>query len=98
MLAPAYTITGDRVPDQRHLDLPGYPGGADIVGNWVNQQFQLDAHGEALLLFAAAARQDRLDAASWKAAETAARTTGNDGASPTPASGKSDRAPGPTPA
>ena len=28
---------------QRQLDLPGYPGGTDIVGNWVNQQFQLDA-------------------------------------------------------
>ena len=40
------------VPDQRHLDLPGYPGGYDIVGNWVNEQFQLDAFGEALLLFA----------------------------------------------
>ena len=37
-LAPAYTIAGDPVPDQRHLDLPGYPGGSDIVGNWVNQQ------------------------------------------------------------
>jgi len=29
------------------------PGGSDIVGNWVNKQFQLDAFGEALLLFAA---------------------------------------------
>ncbi len=75
-LAPAYTITGDRVPDQRHLDLPGYPGGADIVGNWVNQQFQLDAYGEALLLFAAAARHDRLDTGIWDAVETAARTIG----------------------
>ncbi|MBV9030645.1 MAG: glycoside hydrolase family 15 protein, partial [Pseudonocardiales bacterium] len=42
-LAPAYTTTGARVPNQRHLKLPGYPGGYDIVGNWVNQQFQLDA-------------------------------------------------------
>jgi alpha,alpha-trehalase len=71
-LAPAYTTTGDPVPDQRHLNLPGYPGGYDIVGNWVNQQFQLDAFGEALLLFAAAARHDRLDTEHWRAAEAAA--------------------------
>ena len=44
------------MPDERPLELPGYPGGADVVGNWVNEQFQLDAFGEALLLFAAAAR------------------------------------------
>ncbi len=55
-LAPAYTTTGDPVPDQRHLGLPGYPGGFDIIGNWVNQQFQLDAYGEALQLLAAAGR------------------------------------------
>ncbi|MEP7177461.1 MAG: glycoside hydrolase family 15 protein, partial [Pseudonocardiales bacterium] len=71
-LAPAYTTTGAAVPDQRHLDLAGYPGGYDIVGNWVNQQFQLDAYGEALLLFAAAARHDRLDTDHWRAAEAAA--------------------------
>ena len=35
-LAPAYTIDGKPVPDQRHLQLPGYPGGFDIVGNQVN--------------------------------------------------------------
>ena len=71
-LAPAYTTTGAPVPNQRHLNLPGYPGGYDIVGNWVNQQFQLDAFGEALLLFAAAAGQDRLDSRHWRAAEAAA--------------------------
>lgn len=71
-LAPAYTSTGAPVPDERHLDLPGYPGGNDIVGNWVNQQFQLDAYGEALLLFAAAARHDRLDTHQWQAAIAAA--------------------------
>jgi alpha,alpha-trehalase len=70
-LKPAYTIAGGPVPDQRHLGLPGYPGASDIVGNWVNQQFQLDAFGEALLLFAAAARHDHLDADGWRAAETA---------------------------
>ena len=70
-LKPAYTTTGGAVPDQRQLKLPGYPGGSDIVGNWVNQQFQLDAFGEALLLLAAAARHDHLDADGWRAAETA---------------------------
>lgn len=71
-LAPAYTVDGDRVPSQRELALPGYPGGDDIVGNWVNKQFQLDAFGEALLLLAAAAEHDRLDVEGWRAAETAA--------------------------
>ncbi len=70
-LTPAYTAAGGRVPDQRQLKLPGYPGGSDIVGNWVNEQFQLDAFGEALLLFAAAARRDHLDADGWRAAEAA---------------------------
>ena len=70
-LKPAYTTTGAAVPDQRQLNLSGYPGGSDIVGNWVNQQFQLDAFGEALLLFTAAARHDRLDADGWRAAEAA---------------------------
>jgi len=71
-LKPAYTLTGGRVPDQRRLHLSGYPGGNDIVGNWVNEQFQLDAFGEALLLFAAACDHDHLDAEGWKAADLAA--------------------------
>jgi GH15 family glucan-1,4-alpha-glucosidase len=71
-LAPAYTTRGETVPDQRQLDLPGYPGGADIIGNWVNSQFQLDAFGESLLLFAAAARHDRLGTEGWRAARIAA--------------------------
>ena len=71
-LAPAYTVDGGPVPGQRRLDLPGYPGGFDLVGNWVNRQFQLDSLGESLLLLAAAARQDRLDAQGWRAAEIAA--------------------------
>jgi len=70
-LKPAYTTTGEDVPDQRKLDLPGYPGGTDIVGNWVNKQFQLDAFGETLLLFAAAAGHDHLDADGWRAVEAA---------------------------
>jgi GH15 family glucan-1,4-alpha-glucosidase len=71
-LAPAYTAAGGEVPDQRDLDLPGYPGGFDRIGNWVNKQFQLDAFGEALLLYADAARCDALDPDAWRAAEIAA--------------------------
>ena len=71
-LAPAYTSQGNPIPDQRHLNLPGYPGGYDLVGNWVTKQFQLDAFGEALLLLAAAGRLDRLEAEHWRAAELAA--------------------------
>ena len=71
-LKPAYTITGGAVPDEHTLSrLAGYPGGSDKAGNWVNKQFQLDALGEALLLFAAAARHDHLDSWHWRAAETA---------------------------
>jgi GH15 family glucan-1,4-alpha-glucosidase len=71
-MAPAYTTTGAPVPDQRHLGLAGYPGGFDIVGNWINEQFQLDAYGEALQLFAAAAHHDHLDTEHWTGAEAAA--------------------------
>ncbi|KNB54063.1 glycoside hydrolase family 15 protein [Streptomyces caatingaensis] len=71
-LAPAYTVDGRPVPEERKLDLPGYPGGFDRVGNRVGRQFQLDAFGEALLLLAAAARQDRLDADGRRAAALAA--------------------------
>jgi GH15 family glucan-1,4-alpha-glucosidase len=68
---PAYTARGGRIPDQRRLDLPGYPGGSDVIGNHVNEQFQLDVFGEALLLLSAADRHDRLDADGWRAAELA---------------------------
>src|SRR5580692_1618574 len=71
-LSPAYTASGGPVPDQARLTLPGYPGGFDLTGNWVNKQFQLDAFGEALLLFADAARLDRLDAEAAAAARIAA--------------------------
>jgi hypothetical protein len=70
-LKPAYTITGEGVPGEETLDLPGYPGGADKIGNWVNQQFQLDAFGEALQLLAEAGRADRLDADGWRAVQAA---------------------------
>jgi GH15 family glucan-1,4-alpha-glucosidase len=73
-LMPAYTVEGDPVPAESRLGLPGYPGGVDILGNRVRGQFQLDAFGEALLLFAAAAEHDRLDGDHWAAAELAATT------------------------
>ena len=69
---PPTPSTAVRVPGQRQLDLPGYPGGFDLAGNRVNRQFQLDGLGEALLLLAAAARHDRLDAEGWRAAGIAA--------------------------
>jgi GH15 family glucan-1,4-alpha-glucosidase len=70
-LKPAYTTTGENVPAPRRLDLAGYPGGWDQVGNSVNEQFQLDGFGEALSLLATAAVHDRLDADGWRAAEAA---------------------------
>jgi alpha,alpha-trehalase len=75
-LAPAYTTRGEPIPEPRHLDLPGYPGGADVVGNWVSDQFQLDAFGESLLLLSAGARSDRLDQDGWRAAAVAADAIG----------------------
>jgi hypothetical protein len=70
-LRPAYTAgTGGRVPDETALALSGYPGGSVTTGNWVNEQFQLDALGEALLLLAAAARQGRLTDDGRSAATT----------------------------
>jgi GH15 family glucan-1,4-alpha-glucosidase len=71
-LMPAYTVEGDPVPGESRLGLPGYPGGVDVLGNRVRDQFQLDAFGEALLLLAAAAGHDRLDGEGWAAVELAA--------------------------
>lgn len=71
-MRPAYTVEGGRVPDEWDVGLPGYPGGSGKAGNWVNDQFQLDAFGESLLLFAAAAEHDRLNLEHWKAAEICA--------------------------
>lgn len=70
--APAYTVDGGQVPEQRTLELPGYPGGYDQVGNQVRTQFQLDVFGEALLLLATAERHGRLDADGRRAARIAA--------------------------
>ncbi|MFF7244557.1 glycoside hydrolase family 15 protein [Embleya sp. NPDC008237] len=71
-LRPAYTAAGGPIPDLRPVDLPGYPGGFDLVGNRVDRQFQLDVFGEALLLFAEAAADDRLDPDARAAARIAA--------------------------
>jgi GH15 family glucan-1,4-alpha-glucosidase len=75
-LKPAYTISGGAVPDERPLHLGGYPGGSDILGNHVNAQTQLDAFGEALLLFAAAARHDRLNRDGHRALAAAVAAIG----------------------
>ncbi|MEU9191637.1 glycoside hydrolase family 15 protein [Streptomyces hundungensis] len=70
-LRPAYTVDGGPVPEERQLPLPGYPGGSDRVGNQAGSQFQLDAFGEALQLFAAAAHHDRLTPDAEKALKVA---------------------------
>ena len=76
-LKPAYRIDGGAVPDEQTLPhLPGYPGGSNKIGNWVNRQFQLDAFGEALLLFAAAGRHNHLGSDHWRAVEATAAAIG----------------------
>ncbi len=70
-LKPAYTVTGDPVPPEHSLNLPGYPGCTDKTGNSVTNQFQLDAFGEALQLLATAARLGRLGPDGWQAARVA---------------------------
>ncbi|HET7303644.1 MAG TPA: glycoside hydrolase family 15 protein [Segeticoccus sp.] len=71
-LRPAYRIDGTHLPEEKVLDLPGYPGGAARCGNWVNDQFQLDACGEALLLLSTAAGHDHLDVRHWDAVQVLA--------------------------
>jgi GH15 family glucan-1,4-alpha-glucosidase len=71
-LMPAYTITGQPIPDERRLRLRGFPGGTARAGNRVAGQFQLDGLGESLEFFAAAARLDLLAEENWQAAATAA--------------------------
>lgn len=76
-LAPAYTVTGEAVPDESHLRGPvGYPGGSNKVGNWVNGQFQLDAVGESLQLFAAAARTGQITTEARQAVAVAVEVIG----------------------
>jgi alpha,alpha-trehalase len=70
-LAPAYTTRGGPVPAEQCLSFPGYPGGNAVIGNHAAMQFQLDTFGEALALFAEAARRGQLDAEGWQAAQVA---------------------------
>jgi hypothetical protein len=69
-LAPAYRLDGTDLASEVSLRLPGYPGGQDVVGNWVHGQFQLDAVGELLTLFASAARHDHLSQDGRRAMST----------------------------
>jgi hypothetical protein len=71
-LMPAYTVDGEVVGDEGPLRLRGFPGGSAREGNWVRGQFQLDAVGESLSLFAAAAGHDMLTTDDWRAAMVAA--------------------------
>jgi alpha,alpha-trehalase len=75
-LAPAYRVDGSDLPHESDLDLSGYPGGTDVVGNWVVGQRQLDVLGELLQLFAVAAQHDRLDDDGRRAMDLAARLVG----------------------
>jgi hypothetical protein len=71
-LMPAYTVAGEPIGDEVALKLRGFPGGSARSGNWVRGQFQLDALGETLSLFAAAARLDMLAEDDWRAVALAA--------------------------
>jgi alpha,alpha-trehalase len=71
-MMPGYTVSGQPIGDERPLRLRGFPGGTARAGNWVRGQLQLDAFGEALSLFAAAARHDMLGDEEWRAAAVAA--------------------------
>ena len=73
-IAPGYRTDGNNIPGEDTLDLPGYPGGSDVVGNWVRGQFQLDSIGEMLQLLAAGARFDRLNLDNVKAIDVAIGT------------------------
>lgn len=72
-LKPAYRVDGGPVPDERSVGLPGYPGGSNVAGNWVRDQFQLDTIGEALNLFAKAAELNVMNAERWEAVTTCVR-------------------------
>ncbi len=71
-LVPVYCTDGSALPEASTLRLPGYPGGAAVVGNRATGQFQLDTLGEILQLLATAARHDRLDGDARKAVDVVA--------------------------
>jgi len=70
-LMPGYTVAGEPIGSERALRLRGFPGGQARAGNWVREQFQLDAFGETLSLFAAAGRHDMLAKDDWRAVAVA---------------------------
>ena len=61
------------MPDAERARPARLPRRAASSGNRVQRQFQLDVFGEALLLFAAAARAECLDTDGWHAAKIAGR-------------------------
>ena len=76
-LMPAYTVDGAPIPAERAVRLRGFPGSKRAestvrAGNRVCEQFQLDAFGEALSLYAAAARHDMVGEDDWRAVSVAA--------------------------
>jgi alpha,alpha-trehalase len=75
-LMPAYTVSGDPIPQERGLRLPGYPGGTVRIGNRVVGQFQLDSLGEVMELLGAAAKLDLLGPDELHAAEVTADAIG----------------------
>src|SRR6202034_4757289 len=75
-LMPPYTGAAEPIGDEVSLKLRGFPGGTAKSGNWVRGQFQLDALGETLSLFAAAAPLDLLAEDDWRAVAVAADGTG----------------------
>jgi hypothetical protein len=73
-LKPAYRVDGGPVPEERRLrGTRGYPGGYDKIGNHVTEQFQLDAFGESLQLFAAASIVGDLNDDARRAVDVAIR-------------------------
>ena len=97
-LKPAYTITGEPVPDERQLDLPGYPGGRDIVRQ--PRQRPVPARrvrgGVAAVRRRRPPRPPRLRAPQG-ARRRRRRDRSSAGANPTPGSGSSTTAGGPIP-
>ena len=70
---PPTPSTASTVPDQHDAGPARLPRRLRHASATTSTQFQLDAFGEALLLFAAAARHDRLDTDHWRAADARGR-------------------------